>query len=292
MRKTMTRQRSAFSLLEMVLALAIAMLLLLALYLTLSTQVLHSQIGRETLVEGEVARGILARVANDIANQLGVTDPRGLPTYETAPATPPPQDGTTPADGTTPPPTDSTMPPAAMKTDTSGAIAFNFGIRGDATSLEISSYRVQKPANADAGEPVSSDLRRVAIWLVSNGTEPIGLARHELKQATSADLEKAFTDLPDQEKLVFAREVVNISFEYYDTTTASWLTEWDGSAPAGEDGSSFVGPPAAIRVTITLRKHNNPIDAALAVDNVQGPTYTHTIALPTSNNFPQLTTMP
>jgi len=276
-----TKRRSAFSLLEMVLALSIAMLLLLALYLTLSTQVMHAQIGRDTLAEGEVARSILTRITNDVVNQLGAVDPRSFPVYET------PVD---PA-ATTDPAAAPAMPMATTETGT--AVTFNYGISGDATSLKISSYRVQKPLDSSDTSAVvenCSDLRCVFLWLVNNGGDTSGLARHEVKQATGTLIDSEPIDLPDQEKHIFAKEVTNIQFEYFDGT--SWQTEWDGNAAAGEDGTSRVGPPAAIKVTITLRKYNDPIQAAAAGDNDQGPTYSRIIALPTSNNFPAPTTTP
>jgi prepilin-type N-terminal cleavage/methylation domain-containing protein len=277
MRRIDAKIRSAFSLIEMVCALAIAVLLLLALYVTLNTQIMHAQAGRETLAEGEVARGILTRISNDIANQLGAVDPRGFPVYDTSTPNP-----------------DGSMP--LTTTDSGAAVSYNFGIRGDATSLTISSYRVQKAASATTGtttatsSEINSDLRTVSLWLVMNGSDAAGLARNETKQATSQDIDTLPTDLPNQSDLVFAKEVKNIMFEYFDGT--SWQTEWDGSAAAGEDGSSRVGPPAAIRVTLTLRRNNDPNAAAVAQDGDLGPTFQQIIALPASNWFPAPTTTP
>jgi type II secretory pathway component PulJ len=70
--------RSAFSLMEMLLALAIGMILLLALYLTLNTQIMHSRVGRETVAEGALARNVLLAIAADIRGQIATRDPRSL----------------------------------------------------------------------------------------------------------------------------------------------------------------------------------------------------------------------
>jgi hypothetical protein len=264
-------KRSAFTLLEMVLALVIAMLLMLALYATLNTQIMSADMGRDVLAEGSVARGILTSVSNDIVNQLGPVDPRGL----AAPAT------TTPAPAD-PAATPSTTTPSTTTPSSADPVSFNVGIRGDATSLVISSYRVQKPRAVAAGvtEEKISDLRRVSIWLAKSGDSVYGIARHEIKQATAEDVDKAPTDLPNQQDRVFAKEVFDVKFQYFDGS--SWQDEWDGSAPAGEDGLSVVGPPAAIRVTITLRSSMNHTRPEY---NEPGSSYQQIIALPTSNNF-------
>jgi hypothetical protein len=151
---------------------------------------------------------------------------------------------------------------------------------------------VQMPAfaamnNNSTSTDISSDLRSVGLWLVTNGSSTVGLARNELKQATSQDVGTDLTSLPDQNNFVFAKEVQNILFEYFDGTT--WQPTWDGSTVVGEDGLSVIGPPAAIRVTLTLRKNNNVNNPD---SNEPGATYQRIIALPTSNNFPIPTTTP
>ena len=79
--RTPRTTRRAFSLLEMVLSLALAMVLLLALYLTLNTYITSGDVGRDTLQEGELARSILTRIADDVAGHVSSTDTRGLPDY-------------------------------------------------------------------------------------------------------------------------------------------------------------------------------------------------------------------
>ena len=45
-------------------------------------------------------------------------------------------------------------------------------------------------------------------------------------------------------------EVTGVIFEYFDGT--SWASAWDGTQP-GPDGVTPIGPPRAVRVTLTLQ---------------------------------------
>jgi hypothetical protein len=257
----------------MVLALAIGMLLLLALYVSFNMYIGQAQSGREIVNEAALARNILTRIGNDIAGQVGPVDPR-IADYST-----------------------SGLPSATNPT--AGLIAsYNLGVYGTGSALVLSNYRVRKgPANAPTNAPdpvITSDVHRTAYWIVTNGTDSVGLARAEIRQATSPDSDTVDpTALEDQNKYVFAPEVKSIQFEYFDGT--SWLAQgstWDGTFSASTDGSSPPqGPPAAIRITITLKRNLNkgasPDDA-----NVDGPTYMHVVALPTSNSFPPPSTSP
>jgi hypothetical protein len=164
--------------------------------------------------------------------------------------------------------------------------------------LILSNYRVRKaPANAPTSVPdpiITSDVNRTAYWIVTNGSDTVGLARAEIRQATSPDSDTLDpTTLPDQNKYVIAPEVKGIKFEYFDGT--NWLPEgstWDGTFSPSTDGSTPPqGPPAAIRITITLKRNLNK-GAAPDPPDVDGPTYLHVVALPTSNSFPVPSTSP
>src|SRR5207245_5664943 len=94
-----------------------------------------------------------------------------------------------------------------------------------------------------------SDLRRVSYWLAGGG-EPIGLARQEVTMVTS---DQAMADvppsIPDEASMVIAEEVKSLTFSYWDGT--AWQDTWDGTTP-GADGSTPVGPPVAIAVTLGI----------------------------------------
>ena len=261
MRATQRRTRPAFTLMELVLALALVMLLFGALYFTLSTQLGVTQAGREAVADGEIARSVMNRIGNDILAQVGPVDPR-VANYA-APTNP---DGTTASDQPTP-------------------VSFNIGVSGDGTNLILSVYRVQKgPANAATNVPdpiVTSDLRRISYWLVTNGADTLGLARQEIQQATSPDIDTAPSGVADPTQYLLAKEVKNILFEYFDGT--AWQPQWDGTlAP---DGVTPSGPPTAIRVTVTMRRSAKTAPGASDIPDEQLPTYVHVIALPTANNF-------
>lgn len=277
-------RRSAFTLLEMMLALTIGLVLLGALYLTLNSQLQLSQAGREIVDEATLARALLTRLSEDITANLGPVDPRGLPEAQ-------PEDMAVPeateeeksADqqaelmaGT-----DSSM----MAPSENNTIVFNLGVRGEANWLMLSSSRMHRDfLRLDPAVPTGgfSDLRRVCWWFV----EGKGLARLEILPATSegADLDPYL--LPDQEGAIVAPEVTGLTIEYFDGI--AWQASWDGGGTA-EDGMTPIGPPSAIRIVLTMRR------SAGVVGNVQEQRtveYRHVVALPTGNNFPVASSTP
>lgn len=277
MRLLRPNARPAFSLMEMVLALALGMLLLLALYLTLNTHLLTAQAGRDIVAESTLARNILNRIADDITNHLGAADMRGL-----GDASAPPVDPADPMASMTP----TTPTPTPVK--------FNLGVHGEPDFLRLSSYRVQKPRGAangaDAPAEIFSEVRRINYWIVTNGSETLGLARAEVKQATSADVDVLPTAFEDQNKYIIAPQVKSIAFEYYDGSSGvgsgGWRGTWMGDEVLGSlDGSGQpTGPPSAIRITLTLRRSVKGM-AASDTPNADGPTFQHIVAMPTSNSF-------
>ena len=249
MHKPPQPRRSAFSLMEMMLALAIAMVLLLALYFTLNMQGTLIKEGRDVLAEGALARNILTAIANDITSQVAVADPRSLPDASAAAASA--------TSGTTTP---SAMTPSTTTTD-STPVLFNTAVQGDGTYLTLAVMRVQKPrmltpGSIDPTSYVGADQRRISYWLVMDGSETAGLARCEFKPATSPDFDTYVlpTDLPEQNKYVIAKEVKTLKFEYYDGT--GWQPEgsaWNGLTDVTGDGG-MLGAPSAIRITSTLKR--------------------------------------
>jgi hypothetical protein len=286
--------RGGFSLLEMVLALALGMILLLALYVSFNTYIVEAQAGRDLVAEASLARSILTRMANDIGGQVGPIDPRvadytgGATAQSTTPSSSTPST-TTPSTTTPSTTTPSTTTPSTTG-DTSNIVSYNVGVNGKLDGvLILSNYRVRKqPANIDTTVPettVVSDLAATCYWVVPNGNGSFGLARYEIRQATSPDIDIANLDpksLPDQNKYIIATEVKSVKFEYFDGT--NWQDTWDGTYSASLDGSAPPqGPPAAIRITVTLKRN---VRGAPADDSVDGPVYQQIVALPAANNFP------
>src|SRR3954454_8013063 len=69
------RGRAGFTLLEVLLSSAIGVLLLSGLYVAVNVQLRHAQAGRDLVERGTLARGLLARIANDISPTLAPAMP-------------------------------------------------------------------------------------------------------------------------------------------------------------------------------------------------------------------------
>jgi len=268
MRMSTPTKRSAFSLLEMVLAVALGLLLLLGLYYAFDTYLSSAQLGRDAAAEGALVRNIFARIRSDIVGQLGAEDPR-VNDYTLG--------GAASADG------------AMMGDPAANLVHSNTGVYGGKTFVSLTTFRVRK-ANMALRDPTSeaqSDVSRIVYWVAGSVDKPGGLARTEIKQSTNEQADIDPTSLPDQESRVFAKEVKSIEFSYFDST--SWKDEWDGQTPPEVEGGLPPGPPAAISVKITLRKSFDESSPNYYMD---GATYTQIIALPTSNSFPAPSTTP
>jgi prepilin-type N-terminal cleavage/methylation domain-containing protein len=295
MRLAIRSSRSAFSLLEMMIALAIGMLLLAALYAFMSAQVTMTQAGRDLVEEGALVRSIFNRISNDIITQVGPYDPRMVNAPQ--PATTATLSGSTGSAApsgnmatTTTPATSTSNSAAAATPPPAPVVTYNIGVYGTATMLQISNYRVQTAppgiltGTVDPNLEVISDLRRVTYWLSQDGNGTAGLSRYEFRQGTADAINQDPTTLPDQQKSIIAKEVLSITFEYWDGT--QWNQQWDGTELCSDEVTP-AGPPVAIRITMTLRRNANrgkgPVDPAAD----QGPTFQHVVAMPSANFFNQ-----
>jgi hypothetical protein len=268
----------------MVLALAIGMLLLAAVYMTFNIHLVQTKAGRDSLAEGALARYAISRIADDISTQVAAYDPRMINIAANA-ASAAASSGASASSSSSSSSSNSsnssasTTPPTTNGVNTTG-VTFNIGVWGNDTSLVLSKYHVQPPTpdvlNGTPTTDASSDLRVVCYWMVSNGDKQ-ALARKEFRQATNLALETIPpTNVSDAAKCIIAEEVSNIKFEYFDGQT--WQPSWDGTVVEAS-GSPPVGPPLAIRITVTLYRNGN--DPA-------GPSFVHVAAIPTANfNNPQ-----
>ena len=245
--------RSAYTLLEMTLALAIALIILGAVYEFLNRQITLAEIGRDLVEESALARDILDRMAKDIVASLGAVDPQQLPDISS----------------------DSTE--ALLQAETFVPL-FNSGVDGSDSILILSASRVPRELLAADKRQMDSgslekvcDLRRISYWFVDDGNN-YGLARQELKEITGADFGSRPPDVGDVSSLIIAPEVKALSFEYFDGV--NWQSVWSGNSYAS-DGQTPIGPPSAIKVTITLSSR----------DGKQTRDYRRTVALPAGNNF-------
>jgi prepilin-type N-terminal cleavage/methylation domain-containing protein len=285
-------RRRAYTLLEVLLAAAIGVVLLAALYVAFDVQLRQTRSGRALVESSEVARNLLVRFDEDVALSMAPTPSQTTsapgssssttPTATTAPT----NGGTGAASGAAATTPTTTSTPTGS---TSSAVTFNLGVQGDNNQLTIYQSRwprevgqaLSDPDNAP-NMPVFSDLRRVTWWL-ADGPGGSGLARQEVKLATSDDaLNAPAPDLSDGYSKLVAREVKSLTFQYFDVNQQAWVDSWDGTQ-AGPDGTTPIGPPAAISITVEI-----------ALPNADGEpvqkTFRHIVALPTANGAQSQTT--
>ncbi len=280
------RRRDGFTLLEVLLAAAIGAMLMGALYAALNVQMRYAQAGRDRVEHSMLVRNLLRQVASDVQLSLAPTIP--LPTSSTsssANTSTATSGGSTAtggmgASGATSTSTSST---ASNTTTTTTAVQFNLGVQGQANSLTLYVSRLATDIDPLAENPViGSDLRRIDYWLASDGMQPRGLCRQELKPVTSDDaLNFMPPEMPEDPSLILAEEVRSLQFRYFDGS--QWLESWDGTAP-GADGMTPLGPPAAIEIRVgVLPAGVKPSDeGAQELKN-----YRHVVALPTANGAAQ-----
>jgi len=263
-------RRSAYTLLEIVLALAIAVLLLSALYVAVDVQMRYAQAGRERVEQSTVARGIFGRLRTDVASVVSLSDPGRFRSQNSS---------STPSAGA--PTTGTGMTGSTATTDDGTAVSDDpvvlpLGVDGTSDVLHLYLSRVPRELLNATGDnpPVMSDLRRVSYWLVADtGDGGGGLARQQVDRVTSTEATTLPPGLDNEGQYVFASEVKSLTFEYYDDQSQSWASEWH-STDLGADNKTPKGSPRAIRVTVTLALPDNP---------AQTTTHTQVIAFPNAN---------
>lgn len=291
-------RRPAYTLLEILVATAVGVMLMGALYMAISVQLRHAQLGRDLVQESVLARALLARIDTDIRLSLGPPAPAksnsspgsgssaGAGSASTGSGTGSSTSGGTGTSGTSSPASGtnntSNTSIAGAASNGTGAVQFNLWVQGDTNWIMLYISRVPRELNpipsADSdAQPSVSDLRRVSYWLAGGGN-PLGLARQEVTMVTS---DQAMADvppsIPDEASKVIAEEVKSLSFSYWDGS--AWQDTWDGTTP-GADGSTPVGPPLAIAVTLGIASPSSE-----SATNAEPPVklYRHVVAIPTAN---------
>jgi hypothetical protein len=273
--------RPAYTLLEVLLATAIGALLLLGLYSALNITMRNAQAGRDKVEQATLARSLLLRLANDVASNLEASAPSqsgsGSGSGGGGSGAGSGQSGQTNASSSSGSGSSSTS--GSPVSGLSGTVVFNMGVQGDSTHLFLFSSRVPReldPSWQGDTVPTVSDLRRITYWLSS-----LGLARQEIKLATSDDAMNISTDLPDDPALVVSEEVKSVQFQYFDGT--NWQDSWDGTQPPASGGNNPQGPPQLIAITIGLAVPGSDADSP----EPKLKTYRHVIPIPTANGATQ-----
>jgi prepilin-type N-terminal cleavage/methylation domain-containing protein len=164
-----------------------------------------------------------------------------------------------------------------------GPVVFNLGVQGTPTQLTLYTSMVPGEAlryitsnNNSQAVPITSDLRRITYWLAGDANSPLGLARQEIKVATSQDALSPFDPSQlDEKSYVVAEEVIGLQFQYFDGT--QWQDGWDGTQ-VQQDGQTPLGPPLAIAITLTVRRSTGS-------GGTTTTSYRHVVAIPTANNI-------
>lgn len=293
--KCRAARRSGFTLLELLLAAVLAAALLTALYMAMSVTVRQTQVSRDASDVEHLYRGVFNKFSTDLSGTLAPLPPKSggnaapgggtvltaTDTGSTASATGATGTGgtgstgsatgaagATTTTGSTGTGTDTSTP---STTDTATAVeaspSFQGGVVG--TDKQLTVYAGRTPESytrfGDSGDQARSDQRQIVYWIGEGG----GLYRRERPWITGDTL----NDDPDPsapDAVLLAEEVVDLTFEYTDGS-GTWETEWDGATP-GPDGVTPLGPPRAIKVTLTMR-------IPLSKNEVVEKTVTHVIAV-------------
>lgn len=246
-------RRSGYTLLEVLLASAIAVIMMGALYTAIQVQIRQMDEGRNRVERTALARAIFHRMTQDIAPSL-------------APVAPVISSSSTSQS--------SSMTPAAEDTTTTvSALNFQIGVRGSDSQVSIYLTRLNRatvtPVDDGRGNiAVGCDIRRISYFLSPDR----GLARQEIRAVTSEDVDSEPVDVDDYSK-VLASEVTEFTVSYFDGT--AWVDSWEGSDP-GPDGTTPMGPPRAVKITITIR----------LADDEEPKSFTHVIAFPAAPGAP------
>jgi hypothetical protein len=171
-------------------------------------------------------------------------------------------------------------------------VTFNVGVQGDNSTLSLfvsrwpgEIYRSTPNNPSDPTVQASvSDLRRITYWMFGASNTDKGLARQEIKVATSDDGIAAMNvELPQDPSYIFAPRVTSVTFQYYDPTNQAWVDQWDGTGTAS-DGVTPLGPPAGIAITLEITlPQSNPFRTS---GDVRTKTFRHVVPLQTANGPP------
>jgi prepilin-type N-terminal cleavage/methylation domain-containing protein len=265
--------RGGFTLLEILLAALIASLLLAALYAAMHTTLQQTQVTRDAVEVEDLSRGVFNKMTIDLGGTLAPLPPKSggnaaASGGTTAPAstTPTAGAGTTPTDGSTTPttPTTPTTDPNAAATDPNAAAmpgatdnatavsadyAFQGGLIGEDKKMVIYATKVPEVFSryGNTGEQIRPDQRQIIYWFEQGR----GLYRRERPWITADGVRNSIEADPEApDAVLLAEEVTDLVLEYTDGST--WAGTWDGTVP-GPDGVTPLGPPRAVKVTLTLQ---------------------------------------
>lgn len=281
------RQRSAFTLLELLLSLSLTITLLTVVYSALELHWRFSTLGQIEVERGQIARAVLTKISADIRSTMfSASTDAYTDDYTSDDDT---EADTIPLDD----PDEIYEDTVPEVTDPADAYAgSSVGVFGDAVSLVLHirrPYRTIAGADEDALNPHSQSDQKSVSYFLAGGEGSLasmvagqfqikndyedgidGLARMSGDRFTLAlaDQQGDLVQLASQTKLI-AEEINSLSFEYHDGT--EWLKEWDS------DLQERV--PNAIGVTIGFREPNHP-EGSILYHQPSESTDTYRIVVP------------
>jgi type II secretory pathway pseudopilin PulG len=296
--------RPGYTLLEVILTAAITALLMAGLYVALRVQYDQADAGRAIVEQSTLAQNLIQRITDDVNQELGPLLPTkansnsnsnsggnsnsnsgsggggtGTGSNPNSNSPNPTSDGSTGAStsnsGTSGNSSTTDGSTTATADLSGGPVTFNLGVQGSSSQLTLYVSRVPRELNGNDA-PVLSDLRRITYWMGSGG-----LARQEVKQATSQD---ATVNMPPNVDAstyqIIGERVKSVTFSYWDGT--SWQDSWDGTTLGGPNGNVPTGPPMAIRIELQIAPSGPGAD-----DSKNWKTYRQTVAIVTANRLTQ-----
>jgi hypothetical protein len=289
------RARSAYTLLEVILALALTTVLLGLIGMAMHIHLGVADKSRGQVEEARLARTLLQHIADDLRNSVPFT-----PTSSSGTSS----GGTSTASATSATSGLSSGSGSSTTADSSDSGTVTpAGICGTAQCLQMDTTRrvrptgMTKPSNNADNSMVMllADVKTVTYSLGDPGTASpteggnssngqTGLYRREVdRPAYVSAMQQGQTDILTQATSQLAPEVVNVQFTYYDSTTT--YDQWDSNT----QGSL----PVAIKVAIMLRRAvaKSPNAAVLgSADNSALAVYDMLVDLPNSQVQPSQST--
>jgi type II secretory pathway pseudopilin PulG len=285
------RQRSAFTLLELLLALSLTIMLLTAVYSALELHWRFSTLGQAEVERAQIARAVLTKMSADIRSTMfSASTDAYTEDYDSDDDT---DDDTEANSIPLDDPEDLYEDMDPDVTDPADAYAgSSVGVFGDAVSLVLHirrPYRQVAGADEDVLNPHSqSDQKSVSYFLAGgegslasmvagqfqikndyeDGIDGLGRMSGDRFTLALADQQGDLVQLASQTKLI-AEEINSLDFEYHDGT--EWLKEWDS------DLQERV--PNAIGVTIGFREPNHP-EGSILYHQPSESTDTYRIVVP------------
>jgi type II secretory pathway component PulJ len=296
-----SNQRSAFTLLEVVLALSLAVILLGAIFTAMDQSWKMTSRGREEMERSQLARALMRKIAIDIRSIAyvppPVTDSDSTSGSSSTTSSSGSSGSTTAASAASTASSSSSSGSTSSTTGTSSTTdsdepsARSIGIRGNTQRIEMHISRARRDlefsANLDGAKMHShtSDLRVVTYQLAMPGVSIMpggammqGLIRTEGdRMATQLVEEKGAAPTSLSLPQALAPEVATVQFRFFDGVT--WFTVWD-SEEAGR-------LPRAVEVIITFAPSQAKTGPALRVNVSQSTnTFRTVVLIPISDPLP------